>query len=114
MHIPVATYSLLFAAVVFEALGVSFMEKSDGMTHVVFVVLSLGAYAASFVLGTFILKVMPMGVMYAVWCGVGIILVGVIGFFINKQNLDAPVLLGMALIAAGVIVTYLYSKDVAA
>lgn len=112
MHISLATYGLLFAAVVFEAMGTSFLEKSEGMSRFAFLTLALASYAASFVLGSLILKTMPMGVMYAVWCGVGIILVGVIGFAVNKQSLDAPTLLGMGLIAAGVVIIYMYSKSV--
>ncbi len=107
------TYGLLLAAIVCETLGSSFLEKSDGLTRVFPVVLSLCFHAAAFVLAAHILKIMPVGIMYAVWCGVGIVLMGLIGFAINKQTLDAPALIGMALIAAGVVVIYMYSKSVA-
>ncbi len=107
------TYGLLLAAIVCETLGSSFLEKSDGLSRLFPVVVSLCFHAAAFILGAHILKTMPVGIMYAVWCGVGIVLMGILGFAINKQTLDVPALIGIALIAAGVVVIYVYSKSVA-
>ncbi len=107
------TYGLLLAAILCETLGSSFLEKSDGLTRVFPVVLTLCFHAAAFILGAHVLKTMPVGVMYAVWCGVGIALMGGIGYVINRQILDAPAWIGMALIAAGTVVICLYSKSVA-
>ncbi len=111
-RIMITTYGLLLAAVVWETLGLSFLEKSDGLSRLFPVVISLCFYAAAFILGAHILKSMPVGIMYAVWCGAGIVLMGLIGFTLNKQALDVPALVGMALIASGVIVISLYSKSV--
>lgn len=113
MHIPLASYVLLLVAVVCETLGTSFLEKSEGMTRFVPVLLSLLFGGFSYVLGAHLLETMPMGVMYAVWCGIGIIIVSVLGYLINHQSLDTPALIGMALIGAGVVVIYLFSKSVA-
>lgn len=113
MNVSLVTYGLLIVAVLFEALGTSYLEKADGLSHLPPIVVSLCFFAASFALGAYILKTMPIGVMYAVWCGAGIVLVGVIGFLFNKQHLDVPALIGMALIVAGVVVIYLCSKSVA-
>ncbi len=109
----ITTYGLLLAGIVCETLGSSFLEKSEGLSRVFPAVLSLCFHAAAFVLGSHVLKTMPVGIMYAVWCGVGIMLMGGIGYVINRQILDAPALIGMALIAAGIVVIYLYSKNVA-
>ncbi len=109
----VTTYGLLLAAIVCETLGSSFLEKSNGLTRVLPVVLTLCFHATAFVLGAHILKIMPVGIMYAVWCGVGIVLMGGIGHVVNGQLLDAPAWIGMALIAAGTVVICLCSKSVA-
>lgn len=113
MNISFVTYGLLVAAVVCEALGESFLEKTDGLVHVRHIIVSLCFFGIAFVLEAYILKTMPVGVMYAIWCGLGIVLVGILGSVLNKQTLDAPALIGMALIAVGVAVICLYSKSVA-
>ena len=56
---------------------------------------------------------MPMGVAYAIWSGVGIVLIAGIGWLWMKQSLDAPALLGIGLIVAGVAVIQLFSKSTA-
>ncbi len=86
----ITTYGLLLAGIVCETLGSSFLEKSEGLSRVFPAVLSLCFHAAAFVLGSHVLKTMPVGIMYAVWCGVGIMLMGGIGYVINRQILDAP------------------------
>ena len=60
------------------------------------------------------LKTIPVGITYAIWSGVGIVLVSITGFFIYKQKLDAPALLGIGLIIAGVLVINLFSKSTVA
>lgn len=106
-------YGMLFAAILFEALGVSFLERSDGMSRLYPTLACFAFYAASFVVGAYVLRFIPMGTYYAIWTGVGVILVGILGYAINKQVLDLPALIGMGLILAGVIVIYLFSKSVA-
>jgi small multidrug resistance pump len=56
--------------------------------------------------------VLPVGIMYAIWAGLGIVLVAVIGWVVHKQSLDVPALLGMAMIIGGVVVINLFSKSV--
>jgi small multidrug resistance pump len=56
------------------------------------------------------LKTMPVGVAYAIWSGVGIVMVSIVALVLYKQVLDLPALLGMGLIMAGVIVINLFSK----
>lgn len=65
MQIPLATYALLFSAVVCEAFGASFLEKSSGMTRLLPFCIALCCYFVSFALGSRVLGVMPMGIMYA-------------------------------------------------
>lgn len=114
MGISNTTYAILFAAIVLEAFGSSFLEKSNGMKLIVPVIISLACYGGSFFFGAIVLRTMPIGVMYAVWCGVGVVAAAAIGYYVNKQSLDLPTFLGMGLIAAGVVVIYLYSKNLSA
>ncbi len=109
----ITTYGLLLAGVVCETLGSSFLAKSEGFSRVGPIIVSVCFHVTALALGAYVLKTMPVGIMYAAWCGVGIVLMGVFGFAINRQTLDAPALIGMALIAAGVLVVFLYSKSIA-
>ncbi|MCX8003808.1 MAG: SMR family transporter, partial [Burkholderiaceae bacterium] len=59
------------------------------------------------------LRVIPVGVAYAVWSGVGIALITLIGWLVFKQTLDAPALVGIALIVAGVVVIQVFSRTAA-
>lgn len=111
MHIPFFVYVLLLLAVCCESLGASFLAKSNGLTIAGPVVISLCFLSVAFVLGGFIVKSMPVGIHYAIWSGLGIILSSVAGYYLNKQSLDTPALIGMSLIAAGVLVIYLFSKS---
>jgi small multidrug resistance pump len=58
------------------------------------------------------LKTIPLGVAYAIWGGIGTVLIALIGFVVYKQALDAAAMIGMTLIIAGVIVMNLFSKTV--
>jgi len=58
------------------------------------------------------MRVLPVGIMYAIWSGMGIVLVSIIGWLVYKQALDLPSIIGMALIISGVIVINLFSKSV--
>lgn len=111
MHIPFATYALLFGAVVCEAFGASFLEKSGGMTRILPFCIALCCYFASFAIGSRVLGVMPMGIMYALWTGMGVVMVSLIGAVFNRQMLDTPAILGIALIVAGVCVIHRYSQS---
>ena len=59
------------------------------------------------------LRQIPVGVAYALWCGVGIVLVSIVGWVLYGQKLDAPAMIGMGLIIVGVLVMNLMSKSVA-
>ena len=58
------------------------------------------------------MRVLPVGIMYAIWAGMGIVLVSIIGWIIYKQALDIPAIIGIALIIAGVIVINVFSKAI--
>jgi small multidrug resistance pump len=108
-----ATYFYLMTAVVFETIGTSALQASDQFTKPKPLVLTLICYGAAFYFLSLTLRVMPVGVAYAIWSGLGIVLIALIGLAWFGQKLDMPALVGLALIIAGVIVINLFSKTVA-
>ncbi|WP_263408164.1 DMT family transporter [Terriglobus tenax] len=103
----------LAAAIVTEVIATSCLKASNGFTRPlpsVFVVLG---YGAAFYCLSQTLKTVPIGLAYAIWSGVGTVLIALVGVFLYRQTLDRAAVLGMALIIAGVLVLNLYSKSVA-
>jgi small multidrug resistance pump len=70
-------------------------------------------YGISFYFMTLSLRTIPVGVMYAIWSGVGIVAISIIGWIVYKQSLDLPAMIGISLIVLGVMVINLFSKTVA-
>jgi small multidrug resistance pump len=68
-------------------------------------------YAVAFYCLSYTLKVIPVGIAYAIWSGLGIVLISAVGVFVFGQSLDRPAMLGLALIIAGVLVLNLFSKS---
>ena len=104
-------YLCLAAAIVFEVIGTSSLKESEGLTRLVPSLVTAVAYAASFAVLAFTLKSIPVGLAYAIWSGVGIVLIATIGWFRFHQALDTPALIGLGLIVAGVIVINGFSKS---
>ena len=102
---------LLIAAVVFETIGTTALKASDGFTRLAPSAVVVVAYGLSFWLLATVLRTMPVGVAYAVWSGLGIVLIALIARILFGQVLDAPALIGIALIAAGIMVISLFSQS---
>ncbi len=102
----------LGVAILFETIGTTALKASDGMTRLAPAMLVMLAYALSFWLLALLLRVIPVGIAYAIWSGLGICLIAVIGWVLFGQRLDAPALLGLAMIIAGIAVINLFSKSV--
>lgn len=100
----------LLAAILFEVIATSALQASQQFTRPVPLVLSVMGYAASFYLLSLSLKTFPLGIAYAVWSGLGIVLISSIGLVWFRQPLDAPAIFGIGLIIAGVVVINLFSK----
>jgi small multidrug resistance pump len=100
----------LLIAIVTEVIATSCLKASDGFTRPLPSVVTVLGYAASFYCLSLTLRTMPTGIVYAIWSGIGIVLISLVGWIVFKQALDAPALIGMALIAAGVVVINLFSK----
>jgi small multidrug resistance pump len=101
---------ILGAAIVSEVIATSALKASDGFTRLWPSVVTAIGYLISFYLLSLALKTMSVGVAYAIWSGLGIVLIACIGWAVFGQKLDLPALLGMALIIAGVAVINLFSK----
>ena len=103
---------LLILAVVSEVVGTSALKASDGFTKIAPSLLVVASFGAAFCFLAMVLKSIPVGVAYAIWSGLGIVFISLIGFFVFKQKLDFPALLGIALILAGVVIMNVFSKSV--
>ena len=106
------TYLYLSIAIVAEVIATSALKASDGFTRLGPSLFVIVGYAVAFYFLSLTLRTMSIGVAYAVWCGAGIVLIALIGWFALGQKLDVPALVGMALIVAGVAVINLFSKSV--
>jgi small multidrug resistance pump len=103
----------LALAIVLEVVATTALKASDGFTRLMPSVVVVLGYAVAFYLLSLTLRSMPVGVVYAVWSGVGVVLITLVGWLLFAQKLDAPALIGIALISAGVIVLNFFSKSVA-
>jgi len=105
-------YIYLLLAVAAETIGTSALQSSQQFTRLWPSVLVVVAYAISFYLLSMTLKFMPVGVVYALWSGLGIVFIALIGFWVFGQRLDWPAVLGLLLIIAGTVVIQMFSKSV--
>jgi len=104
-------YLFLALAISLEVVGSSFLKASDGFSKLVPSVVTAVAYLACFFFLSLALKTIPLGIAYAIWAGLGIVLTAAVSVFIFKQNLDLPAIAGIALIIAGVVVMNVFSKS---
>ncbi|NND19832.1 MAG: multidrug efflux SMR transporter [Silicimonas sp.] len=102
-------YFALFAAIIAETVGTSALQASQQFTRIGPSILVVISYSLAFYLLSIALKVMPVGVVYAIWSGLGIVLIALAGLVIFGQKLDLAAVLGLALIIAGVAVLQLFS-----
>lgn len=104
------TYLFLLIAVMFETFGSSCLQASHQFTRFWPSVGVIIGFAGAFYFFTMVLKVLPLGITYALWSGIGIILITVSGRLLFGQKLDLPALLGLGLIISGILVINLFSK----
>ena len=106
------TYCYLAIAIIAEVIATSALKASEGFSRLWPSVIPVIGYGIAFWCLSLTLKVIPTGIVYAIWSGVGIVLISAVGWFWFKQSLDAPALIGLGLIIAGVLVINLFSKSV--
>lgn len=103
-------YVFLLVAIFFEVLATTALKETQGFTRLVPSLVTVVGYALAFYFLAQTLRVMPIGVVYAIWSGAGILFITVIGWLWFRQSLDLPALAGIALIVTGVLVINLFSK----
>ncbi len=100
----------LMIAIATEVVATTALKSSDGFTRLWPSVIVVIGYGFSFYFFALTLRTIPTGVAYAIWSGVGMILIALLGLVIHHQKLDMPAVAGMGLIIAGVAVIQLFSK----
>jgi small multidrug resistance pump len=106
------TYLYLFLAIVAEVIATSSLKTAEGFTRLGPSLLVVMGYIAAFYLLSLVLRSMTIGIAYAIWSGVGIILLALVGAIAFQEIPDTPAVIGMGLIIAGVIVIHVFSQTV--
>jgi len=99
----------LVLAILTETIGTTALKASDGFSRLLPSLVTIAAYAASFWLLALVLRSIPVGIAYAIWSGLGIVFIAIIGWVVFGQRLDAAALAGMGLIVAGIVVMQVFS-----
>lgn len=103
---------LLSAAIVAEVFGTSFLKASEGFSKFWPSVAVIAGYVIAFYFLALSLKYIPVGIAYAIWAGVGVVLIALIGWLVFDQKLDLPAIVGISLIIVGVITLNVFSGSV--
>lgn len=101
----------LIFAILTETIGTTALKASDGFTRLVPSMVVVASYAASFYLLALALKTIPVGIAYAIWSGVGVVFIALIGYLVFRQTLDLAAVIGMGLIVAGIVVMQMFSNS---
>jgi len=104
------SYLFLLLAIISELTGTTFLKKSEGFTKLLPTLITVVGMVTAFYFLSLAIKTIPIGTAYAIWSGVGIVCITVIGIILFKQIPDLPAIIGLALIVAGVIIINLFSK----
>lgn len=102
-------YLFLVIAILLETVGTTALQASQQFTRLVPSIIVVLGYGISFYFLAAALKFIPVGIAYAVWSGLGIVFIALIGLMVFGQRLDLPALAGIALILAGILVIHLFS-----
>ncbi len=105
------TYAYLLLAIVAETIGTTALQASQQFTRLGPSAVVVVAYGAAFYLLALTLRTMPVGIVYAIWSGLGIVCIAAIGYAVFGQKLDMAAILGIALILAGILVIHLFSAS---
>ena len=103
-------YWYLTIAIIAEVLATSALKESQGFSRLVPSLVVAVGYGASFYFLSLVLQTIPIGVAYALWAGLGIVLITIVGAVMFGQTMDLPAILGIALIVSGVVVLRVFSS----
>ena len=104
-------YAFLAIAICAEVIATVSMKAVKGLSTPLPLILVIVGYGIAFWMLTLVVRTIPVGVAYAIWAGLGIVLVSIAAMFIYQQKLDLPAVLGMGLIVSGVVVIQLFSSS---
>lgn len=107
------SWAVLTVAIIAEVIATSAMKSSDGFSRLLPSVVTVAGYAVAFYFLSLALRTIPVGVAYALWSGIGIVLIALIGWLLFGQRIDGWGVVGMGLIIAGVIVLNFLSRSAA-
>ena len=105
-------YLYLSIAIIAEVIATSALKASEEFTRLGPSVTVVIGYGIAFYFLSLVFKTIPVGIAYAIWAGMGIVLIAIIGAIMFKQMPDIPAIIGMALIVSGVVVINVFSKTV--
>ena len=94
----------LSLAILAEVVGTTALKRSDGFSQIVPGILSIASFGLALFLLSLALRDLTLGIAYAIWAGAGIVIVSIVGVVLFRQDLDAPAIVGIALILSGVVV----------
>ena len=100
----------LCVAIIAEVIATSALKSSEGFSKPIASVIVVLGFIIAFYCLSLTLKTIPVGIAYAIWSGVGIVLITLVGIFVFKQTPDLPTIIGMVLIIAGVVIINVFSK----
>lgn len=106
------TYTYLVFAIAAEVIGTTALKASDGFSRLGPSILTVAAYVVAIFLLSLTLRTLPTGIAYAVWSGLGIVLISVVSWIWFKQPLDTAAVIGLGMIIAGVVVVNLFSTSI--
>lgn len=104
------SYLYLVIAIIAEVVATSALKASEGFSKLLPSLLVIFGYGVAFYLLSRVIKTLPVGITYAIWAGLGIVLVALVSAVIYRQIPDTPAIVGMGLIVAGVVVINLFSQ----
>ena len=104
------TYIYLATAIVAEVIATSALKSSAGFSKLLPSIVVVAGYGTAFYFLSLTLRTMPIGIVYAVWSGVGVALISVIGWLVFKQSMDLAAIIGITLIVLGVVILNVFSK----
>ena len=104
-------YLYLAIAIAAEVIATTSMKAIDGFNKPLPLLLVIGGYGIAFWMLTLVVRSIPVGIAYAIWAGLGIVLVSIAALVLYQQKLDLPAILGMGLIVSGVLVIQLFSHS---
>lgn len=106
-------YAPLALAIVLEVIATSFLKRSEQFSQLIPSIIVVVCYAGSFYFLSLALRVIPVGIAYAIWSGTGIVLISLIGYLAFGQKLDWAAIIGIGFIMTGVLIVNLFSRSVA-